>query len=442
MNNSEINDNKRKNVFKRKGSFTKNRKYEIKPDRIYKEPTKFRKRPINPDEEKQKACYSGTKFDDLSLSEGIIQALNKKEYVYSSTVQSGVIPPLMEFKDVIAKAPTGTGKTFAFGIPLLEQLDYENKEIQALILAPTRELVIQICEELKDLSEFIPKVKIEAIYGGKPIEGQIRALKRNPQILVATPGRLKDHIDRKTIDISNVRTAVLDEADRMLDMGFIDEVTKILNMMPNRRNLALLSATMSMGVMDISWLYQRDAVEITVEENNENKPDINQYSVIVHNMRAKIKAVETILDNNEFYKVLVFCNTINMVRMLTDDLREKGYSANCIYGGKSQTGREKTIRAFKDEKLNVLVATDVAARGLDITDVDAVINFDLPDDKEQYVHRIGRTGRAMKNGIAVSLLTPFDMVKLDEIKKYYKAEIEEVKNDDILNLTGKGELEQ
>ena len=251
----------------------------------------------------------------MNLSEGIIKALNKKEYVYSSTVQSDVIPPLMEYKDVIAKAPTGTGKTYAFGIPLLEQLDYDNKEVQALILAPTRELVIQICEELKDLSEFIPRVKIEAIYGGKAIESQIKALKRNPQIIVATPGRLKDHIERKTINISNVRTAVLDEADRMLDMGFIEEVLNILNMMPNRRNLALLSATMSIGVMDISWLYQRDAVEVTVEENNENKPDIDQFYVMVQNMRAKIKAVDIILDNNEFYKVLIFCNTINMVRI-------------------------------------------------------------------------------------------------------------------------------
>ncbi len=441
MNKTEINENKRKKTFKRKGSFTKNRKYEIKPERIFSEPTKFKKRPVNPDEDKQKTNYSGTKFDDLNLSEGIIKALNKKEYIYSSTVQSDVIPPLMEYKDVIAKAPTGTGKTFAFGIPLLEQLDYENKEIQALILAPTRELVIQICEELKDLSEFMPKVKIEAIYGGKPIEGQIKALKRNPQIIVATPGRLKDHIDRKTLDISKVRTAVLDEADRMLDMGFIEEVTKILNMMPNRKNLALLSATMSMGVMDISWLYQRDAVEVTVEENNENKPDIDQICVMVQNMHSKMKAVGSILDNNDFYKVLIFCNTINMVRMLTDDLREKGYSANCIYGGKSQTGREKTIRAFKDEKLNILIATDVAARGLDITDVDAVINFDLPADKEQYVHRIGRTGRAMKNGIAVSLLTPFDQDKLNEIKKYCKADIKEIVNDGILRLLNEGDLE-
>lgn len=163
--------------------------------------------------------------------------MNKKGYVYSSTVQSGVIPPLMQYRDVIAKAPTGTGKTFAFGIPLLEQLDNENKDIQALILAPTRELVLQICNELKELSEFMPKVRVEAIYGGKAIEGQIKALKRHPQIIVATPGRLRDHIERKTVDISKVRTAVLDEADRMLDMGFIEEVTDILNMMPDRKIL-------------------------------------------------------------------------------------------------------------------------------------------------------------------------------------------------------------
>ena len=195
----------------------------------------------------------------------------------------------MEYRDVIAKAPTGTGKTFAFGIPLIEQMDYDNKDIQALILAPTRELVIQIRDELTDLSAFMPKVRIEAIYGGKAIDVQIKALKRSPQIIVATPGRLKDHIERKTIDISNVRTAVLDEADRMLDMGFIEDVTSILNLMKNRKNLALLSATMSTGVMDISWLYQRDPVEITVEEDNENKPDIDQLSIMLHNTMQKLK---------------------------------------------------------------------------------------------------------------------------------------------------------
>ena len=434
---TDNNRNKRKNTFKKKEHYKKKRKY----DKQAGQPTKFRKRPVEYNQDSRVLNYSGTGFADLHLSEGIMKALNKKGYVYSSTVQSAVIPPLMQYRDVIAKAPTGTGKTFAFGIPLLEQLDNENKDIQALILAPTRELVIQICDELKELSEFLPKVRIEAIYGGKAIEGQIKALKRHPQIIVATPGRLRDHIERKTIDISKVRTAVLDEADRMLDMGFIEEVTGILNMMPDRKNLAMLSATMSIGVMDISWLYQRNPVEIAVEEQNEDKPDINQMYVTVQNMRFKARAVREILDNNELYKVLIFCNTIRMVRMLTDDLREKGYSANCIYGGKSQAGREKTIRAFKEERLNVLVATDVAARGLDITDVDAVINFDLPDDKEQYIHRIGRTGRAMKNGIAVSLITPFDHDKLEEIKKYCKSDIKEIKNDGILNLSNEGDME-
>lgn len=437
MNNIKTDDIKRKKPFKRKNDLKNSRKYEKSSERALTEPDKYRKRPVCLDDEQLKPCYSGTKFMDLNLSKDIMKALDKKQYVFSSAVQSDIIPPLMQYKDVIAKAPTGTGKTFAFGIPLIEQLDYDNKNIQALILAPTRELVMQIRDELADLSEFMPRVRVEAIYGGKVIDAQIKALRKNPQIVVATPGRLKDHIDRKTIDISNVRTAILDEADRMLDMGFIEEVSNILNLMKNRKNLGLFSATMSTGVMNISWIYQRDAVEVTVEEDNENKPDIEQYNVILHNMRSKIKAVANIMDNNDFYKVLVFCNTINMVRTLTDDLYEKGYSVSCIYGGKSQSGREKTIRAFKDERLNMLIATDVAARGLDITDVDAVINFDLPNDKEQYVHRIGRTGRAMKDGIAISLMTPYDQEKLDDILRYSKSKIKEIKNDDILNVTGK-----
>jgi|LSQX01.2.fsa_nt_gb ATP-dependent RNA helicase DeaD len=438
MENSNNYKNKRKKPFLVKDKFKNKRKFERRAGHPLKDFSKFKKRPVELDNQKPQASYSGTKFDELSLSEGIMKALEKKNYIHSSTVQADVIPPLMEYRDVIAKAPTGTGKTFAFGIPLIEQMDYDNKDIQALILAPTRELVIQIRDELTDLSAFMPKVRIEAIYGGKAIDVQIKALKRSPQIIVATPGRLKDHIERKTIDISNVRTAVLDEADRMLDMGFIEDVTSILNLMKNRKNLALLSATMSTGVMDISWLYQRDPVEITVEEDNENKPDIDQLSIMLHNTHAKIKAVADIMDNNDFYKVLVFCNTINMVRMLTDDLYDKGYAVSCIYGGKSQAGREKTIRAFKEEKLNMLVATDVAARGLDITDVDAVINFDLPNDKEQYIHRIGRTGRAMKNGIAISLITPYDIERLEDIVRYSKADIKEFKNDNILKFVQEG----
>ncbi|MFA7672376.1 MAG: DEAD/DEAH box helicase [Clostridia bacterium] len=430
----------RKQGFNFKNNRGTNRRFsnDTEKEYVYKEPTKFRAKSVeNKAENKTVAAYSGIKFSDLHLSEGILKALEKKQYVFSSTVQTDSIPPLMEYKDIIAKAPTGTGKTFAFGIPLLEQLDYSLTNVQALILAPTRELVMQIADDLKELSQFMPDVRIEAIYGGKAIDYQIKALARHPQIVVATPGRLKDHMDRKTIDISKVRTAVLDEADRMLDMGFIDEVTKILDSMKKRRNLALLSATLSMGVMDISWLYQRDAIEINVEENNENKPDIDQYFIMLQSTRHKIKAVADIMDNNEFYKVLCFCNTVNMVRRLHEDLREKGYSVNCIYGGKSQAGREKTIRAFKEEKLNILVATDVAARGLDINDVDAVINFDLPDDKEQYVHRIGRTGRAMKNGISIALITPFDQAKMDDIIKFTKADIKQLQNDSILHIAQK-----
>ena len=371
------------------------------------------------------------RYDELGLSPAIMRAIEKKGYVQATPVQSGAIPYFMEGKDVIAKAPTGTGKTFAFGIPMVEHVDPEQKVVQGLVLAPTRELAIQIQEELRDLCEFKEGVRTVVLYGGAPIEKQIRQLKDGPQIVVATPGRLMDHMKRRTIRLDHVETVVLDEADRMLDMGFIRDVTRILDQIKSRKNIGMFSATISREVMDISWVYQRDPVEITVRADEQNKPDIKQYRIQLPGRGDKIDAMERILIAEGFDRVIAFCNTKNMTDRLSGLLKMRGFCAECIHGDIQQRVREKTLQSFRDGKLNILVATDVAARGLDIDDVDAVFNYDVPDEIEYYIHRIGRTGRAKRHGVAYSLVaTVTEGVRLDEIARNTRSEIEALKFDE------------
>ena len=360
----------------------------------------------------------GVRFDSLGLSEPILRAIEKKGYEVSTPIQAGAIPPMLEWKDVTAKAPTGTGKTFAFGIPILEHIDPESEVIQAVILAPTRELAMQITDELRDLSVYLEGVKIVCCYGGQPIGKQINALKRNPQIIVATPGRFSDHMKRRTIKVDAVQTVVLDEADRMLDMGFIHDVTRILDKIPHRKNLGLFSATISREVMDIAWVYQRDAEEITVRADEQNKPDIIQYRIDVAR-DAKVDTMLRILNKEGYERVVVFCNTKSMVERATKFLQMGGVEAECIHGDIPQVKREKVMQRFRDGKLRVFVATDVAARGIDVDDVDAVFNYDVPDENEYYIHRIGRTGRAKRHGVAYTFVSDYGaMVRLDEIAKF------------------------
>ena len=355
------------------------------------------------------------RYADLGLSEPIMKALEKKGYEQATPVQGGAIPYFMEYKDVIAKAPTGTGKTFAFGIPMVEHIDPESSDVLALVLAPTRELAIQIRDELRDLCAFKEGVRTVCLYGGQPIDKQITQLKKRPQIVVATPGRLMDHVKRRTVRLDQVETVVLDEADRMLDMGFIRDVTRILDLMPQRRNLGLFSATISREVMDISWVYQRDPVEIVVRPVQENRPQIQQYRIKV-DQGGKVDLLIAILEKEQLDRVIVFCNTKNTTDRLTGLLQMKGVAAQCIHGDLSQKVREKVLSAFRAGDLRVLVATDVAARGLDIDDVDAVINYDIPEEGEYYVHRIGRTGRAKHQGAAYNLISSVtDDVRLDDI---------------------------
>ena len=365
-------------------------------------------------------------YCQLGLSDELMRAIDKKGYVQATPVQAGAIPYFMDWKDVIAKAPTGTGKTFAFGIPMVEHIDPENADVQALVLAPTRELAIQIQDELRDLCAFKEGVRVVCLYGGQPIDRQINQLKKAPQIVVATPGRLMDHMKRRTVRLDKVQTVVLDEADRMLDMGFVRDVTHILDTMPRRRNLGMFSATISREVLDISWVYQRDPVEITVQADQENRPDIVQYSLQVERSE-KAEVMAHLLDMGGYERVIAFCNTKNMTDRLAGLLDMRGISCAAIHGDIPQAVREKTLQKFREGKMRVLVATDVAARGLDIDDVDAVFNYDVPDENEYYIHRIGRTGRAKRHGVAFSLVSSVtESIRLDDIKKATGSQIRAV----------------
>ena len=357
-------------------------------------------------------------FRDLGLSEAMLKALEKKGYGYPTTIQQQAIPEFMQWKDVIAKAPTGTGKTFAFGIPMIEHIDAECQDVQGLILAPTRELALQIGEELRGLLTYYQNIRVAVLYGGAGIGGQIKQLEKKPQIVVATPGRLMDHYNRKTVRLDKIQTVVLDEADRMLDMGFFKDVTKIIDKVKNRKNLGLFSATISQEVMTVSWMYQRDEVEITVEPKQEDRPDIDQFCMTVTPLE-KAEATVRLIRTQGYERVMVFCNTKHMCQRLSDDFQRAGLDCDCIHGDIRQSLREKTMQRYRDGKLAILIATDVASRGIDVDDVDCVINFDVPEENEYYVHRIGRTGRAKRKGVAWSIVGNFpEKAKLDEIAKF------------------------
>ena len=361
---------------------------------------------------------SNITFRDLGLSEAMLKALEKKGYGYPTTIQAQAIPEFMQWKDVIAKAPTGTGKTFAFGIPMIEHVDVNCQDVQNLILAPTRELAIQIGDELRSLLAYYQGIRVAVLYGGAGIVGQAKQLEKKPQIVVATPGRLMDHYNRKNIRLDKIQTVVLDEADRMLDMGFFKDVTKIIEKVKNRKNLGLFSATISQEVMTVSWMYQRDEVEITVEPKSEDRPDIDQYSISATPFE-KAETALRLIRTQGYERVMIFCNTKHMCQRLSDEFQRAGADCDCIHGDIRQSQREKTMQKYRDGKLSILIATDVASRGIDVDDVDCVINYDIPEENEYYVHRIGRTGRAKRKGVAWSFVSNLlEKAKLDEIAKF------------------------
>ena len=344
----------------------------------------------------------------------ILQAVERMGFTEMTEVQEKTIPVMMAGHDVIAKAPTGTGKTCAFGIPIIERIDPSRPLPQAVILAPTRELAQQIAGDLEDLTHFLPDVRTVCVYGGADMQKQANRLKKGCQIVVATPGRLMDHMRHKSIDVSAVTSIVLDEADEMLNMGFYKDVRKIIDAMKARRSLCMFSATISREVMDIGWLYQRDAEEIIVQPVLESQPKITQYTLCTTG-RSKLADLAQIIISGGYKRVMVFCNTKFTTATLTNQLARLNFVTDCLHGDLSQGERNKIMAAFREGKIAVLVATDVAARGIDVEDVDAVINYEVPSSNEYYTHRIGRTGRAKKEGVSYLLYGAEEKRRVNEL---------------------------
>lgn len=361
-------------------------------------------------------------FSEFPLRKEVQKGIEKIGFEEATPIQSQSIPLLLEGKDVIAQAPTGTGKTCAFGIPLIESIDSSKPFIQALVLCPTRELVIQTTEELKNVSQYCRGIKIVPIYGGQQIDRQIMALKKKPQIIIATPGRMMDHLRRHTAKIEHLHTVVLDEADEMLDMGFREDIDTILETVPDERQTVLFSATLSKDIMDIAHKYQRDAELVKVTHKEITVPTITQYYVEVRE-KNKLDALTRLLDANSYSLSLVFCNTKRRVDEVAANLSARGYSAEALHGDMKQAQRDRVMKAFRKGVVDILVATDVAARGIDVDDIEAVFNYDIPSDEEYYVHRIGRTGRANRTGVSYTFAFGRDMYKLKDIQRYTKSTI-------------------
>ena len=357
------------------------------------------------------------KYTELNVPAEIHKAVERMGFTEMTEVQEKAIPPMMEGKDIIAKAPTGTGKTCAFGIPLILGLDQSRNYPQAVVMAPTRELAQQITEDLQDLAHFYPDIRVVTVYGGANIQKQIEKLKKGAQIVVATPGRLQDHMNRRTVDLSHVTTVVLDEADEMLNMGFYKDVRKILDQIKSRQRLAMFSATISREVMDIGWLYQRDAEEITVQPVEDSAPRIDQYLVLTTG-RNKLADMAEIIVQKGYKRVMVFCNQKYTTAMLANQMARLNFVVDCLHGDLSQAERNKIMGEFKAGNIAVLVATDVAARGIDVSEVDAVFNYDVPDSNEYYTHRIGRTGRAKHTGEAYVLYTKEEHKRVRDMLRY------------------------
>ena len=332
------------------------------------------------------------RFDQLDLYPQVLRAIAEMGFEEATPIQSQAIPVVMSGVDVIGQAQTGTGKTASFGIPVLHKVDPNNKKTQVIILSPTRELAIQVADEIRKLAKYMHGVKILPVYGGQEISRQIKALKGGAQIIIGTPGRVMDHLRRKTIRCEAVNTIVLDEADEMLNMGFREDIETILEYIPEEgRQTVLFSATMPKPILDITKKYQHDAVTIKVVKKELTVPNIEQYYYDVKR-KDKIEVLTRLLDYYNPKLSLVFCNTKRMVDELTEELQGRGYFAEGLHGDMKQTQRDRVMRGFRTGKTEILIATDVAARGIDVDDVEAVFNYDIPQDDEYYVHRIGRTG--------------------------------------------------
>ena len=356
-------------------------------------------------------------FTELSSSvrPEIIRATQAMGYTEMTEIQQKAIPLMLAGHDMIAKAPTGTGKTVAFGIPILQKAaGFPAGAPKAVVLSPTRELAQQIAQDLTNLAQFLPEIRVVCVYGGAGLEKQQKQLKAGCQIVVATPGRLMDHYRHHAIDVSDVETVVLDEADEMLNMGFYKDVRGIIDLLKSRESLSMFSATISREALDIGWLYQHNAAEVDVQPVQESSPKIAQYKLLTTG-RDKLADLAQIIISKDYKRVMVFCNTKYNTGMLANQLARLHFNVDCLHGDLSQAERNRIMQRFKAGEINVLVATDVAARGIDVSDVDAVINYDVPEENEHYTHRIGRTGRAKREGASYLFYTKDEQKRVDTL---------------------------
>ncbi len=363
-----------------------------------------------------------TPFTELGVSSEIAKSLRRMKYTTPTPVQKLTIAPFLAGEDLLVQAPTGTGKTAAFGMPIIQRLDLSLRAPQALILCPTRELALQITGVLRDLSSHKQGVRIASIYGGENIARQFTALDNAPHILVATPGRLMDHMQRKTVKLAEVRTVVLDEADRMLDMGFRRDIERILRATPKERQTVMYSATIPQEIYFIAGEYQKDAKEIRVEQESLAVETVRQYYTVVHT-GGKSDALVLLLKNNDFPLTLVFVNQKHRADRVAEQLRRRGIKAAALHGNMRQSQRDRVMKQYRLGELQTLVATDVAARGIDVKNIDAVINYDAPMDDESYVHRIGRTGRAEAEGLAFTFIHEDEADRLRKMIQNLKLEM-------------------
>ena len=356
-------------------------------------------------------------FTELSSSvrPEIIRATQAMGYTEMTEIQQKAIPLMLAGHDMIAKAPTGTGKTVAFGIPILQKAaGFPAGAPKAVVLSPTRELAQQIAQDLTNLAQFLPEIRVVCVYGGAGLEKQQKQLKAGCQIVVATPGRLMDHYRHHALDLSQVTTIVLDEAGEMLNMGFYKDERGIIDLLKSRESLSMFSATISREVLDIGWLYQHNAAEVDVQPVQESSPKIAQYKLLTTG-RDKLADLAQIIISKDYKRVMVFCNTKYNTGMLANQLARLHFNVDCLHGDLSQAERNRIMQRFKAGEINVLVATDVAARGIDVSDVDAVINYDVPEENEHYTHRIGRTGRAKREGASYLFYTKDEQKRVDTL---------------------------
>lgn len=362
------------------------------------------------------------RFDELNLDAKILRAVTDMGFEAASPIQAKAIPLEIEGKDIIGQAQTGTGKTAAFGIPLLQKIDPKNKKLQAVVLCPTRELAIQVADEIRSLAKYMHGIKVLPIYGGQEIVKQIRSLKDGVQVIIGTPGRVMDHMRRKTIKFGQVHTVVLDEADEMLNMGFLEDMETILSELPEERQTVMFSATMPAAIAEIAKKFQKDPEIVKVVKKDLTVPKVTQYYYEVK-PKNKIEVMCRLLDMYAPKLSVVFCNTKRQVDELVLALQGRGYFAEGLHGDLKQIQRDRVMNGFRKGRTDILVATDVAARGIDVDDVEAVFNYDIPQDEEYYVHRIGRTGRAGREGKAFSLVVGKEVYKLRDIQRYCKTKI-------------------